>query len=161
MRKSLTCLSVAAIAGLALAVPAGARSHKSGIPTGYYQCYQTIRYVSPINGSVSFSTSFVKSFWLYRNGTYQVPLEGGFNSANHWSFSKGKLKFSSGPMWSNSTYRHAVGAYSKAGKLMPNAVTLSPTARYKLVLHDARTTDADTLPHRETIDASFWYCRKR
>lgn len=157
MRRSLTSVSVAAIVGLAFAVPAGARSHKAGIPTGYYQCYQTIRDVSPINGSVSFSTSFVKSFTLFHNGTYHVFAEGLFDRSNHWSFSNGKLKFSSGPMWSG--FRHAVGAYSKAGKLMPNAVTLSPTARYQLVMRDARTNDADTLPHHQTIDASFWYCR--
>jgi hypothetical protein len=157
MRKSLISLSVAAIAGLAFAVPAGARTHKSGIPTGYYQCYQTIQDVSPITGQVSYSTVFMHSFTLFGNGTYNAYPEGLFNRDNHWKFARGTLKFSSGPMWAG--FRHAVGAYTKAGKPMPNSQLL-PGRRYQLVLHDARTNDADTLPHHETAAASFWYCRK-
>lgn len=155
MRKSLITMPVAALAALIIASPAGA---SSGIPTGYYQCYQTTSSVWPPTGARTYSTSFVKSFTLFGNGTYNVFAEGLFNRDNHWKFAKGKLSFRSGPMWAG--FRHAAGTYSRAGKVMPNS-TLAPSRRYPLVLHDVRTNDSDTLPHRETLDASFWYCKKR
>jgi hypothetical protein len=158
MRKSMITLSIAAGAALAIVAPAGARSKQSGIPTGYYQCYQTTSTVWPPTGVRTYSTSFAKSFTLFGNRTYNVFAEGLFNRDNHWKFSRGKLSFSTGPMWAG--FRHAVGHYQKPGVKMPNS-TLNPTRRYPLVLHDARTGDSDTLPHRETADSSFWYCAKR
>jgi hypothetical protein len=139
---------------LLVASPAIASSH---IPSGYYQCYQTTRYVSPINGETSYSTAFVKSFTLFGNGTYNVPQEGTYNGYNHWKLTKGTLRFKTGPFWSG--FRHAVGRYAKAGSLMPNS-QLNPTLRYPLVLRDARSNDSDTLPQHGSADATLWYCKK-
>jgi hypothetical protein len=154
---TLRRLVVPCIAALSLlaASPAIASSH---IPSGYYQCYQTIRDVSPVNGEVSYSTIFAKSFTLFRNGTYNVPQEGTYNGYNHWKFANGTLKFRTGPFWSG--FRHAVGHYKKAGSTMPNS-QLSPALRYPLVLRDTRRNDADELPQRGSADATLWYCRKR
>jgi hypothetical protein len=158
MHKSLITLSIALIAALAIAAPAGALVHRAGIPAGYYQCYQTTSSVWAPTGVRTYATSFAKSFTLFANGTYNVFAEGLYNRDNHWTFAKGQLKFSSGPFWQG--FRHAVGTYNRSGKLMPNS-TMRPSQRYPLVLRDARTNDSDTLPHRETVDASLWYCKKR
>jgi hypothetical protein len=151
-RFVLPCLAAASLIG---AAPAAA---SSGIPAGYYQCYQTVRDVSPVNGEVSYSTFFAKSFTLFHNGTYNVPQEGTYNGYNHWKFAKGTLKFKTGPFWAG--FRHAVGRYSKAGSLMPNS-QLNPSRRYPLVLRDARSGDSDTLPQHGSADATLWYCAKR
>ena len=158
MSKFVCTLAVAVSTVLGSAIPASARPHRASIPTGYYQCYETRRDVSPINGEISYSTIFVKSFTLFAGGTYNVPNEGLFNRDNHWKFSSPTLHFSSGPMWEG--FRHAIGAYNKAGSLMANS-TLNPTQRYPLVLRDARSGDSDSLPQKETADATLWYCKKR
>jgi hypothetical protein len=164
MRKSLITFAVAAVAALAMSTPAVARS---GIPTGYYSCYQTTSSVWPPTGERTYSSAFVHSFTLFRNGTYSAFPEGLFNRDNHWRFAHGKLQFTSGPFWGG--FRHAAGSYSRSGKLMPHSQLkptqrypqMTPTERYPLVLHDTRTNDSDTLPHRETSDSTFWYCKKR
>lgn len=157
--RRLFVLSVSIVSILAFYGPAtaGARTHAT-IPTGYYQCYQTTSTVWPPTGERTYTTTFAKSFTLFRNGTYNVFAEGGFNRDNHWKFAGGVLHFRTGPMWSG--FRHAVGRYQTPGALMANA-TVNPSQRYPLVLRDARSGDSDTLPQRETADASFWYCKKR
>jgi hypothetical protein len=149
--------SIAAGAALSIAAPAGARAHRSGIPAGYYQCYETTSSVWAPTGVRTYSTFFAKSFTLFGNGTYNVFAEGLFNRDNHWKFSHGKLSFSSGPMWSG--LRHAVGHYQKPAVTMPNS-TMKPNQRYPLVLRDARAGDSDTLPHHASLDATFWYCKR-
>lgn len=156
--RRLFALSVTVVSLLAFAGPASANARKHRIPTGYYQCYQTTNTVWAPTGVRTYATSFVKSFTLFRNGTYNVFAEGLFNRDNHWKFGHGTLHFSTGPMWSG--FRHAVGRYQKPGVPMPNS-TLNPTQRYPVVLHDARFGDSDVLPQHETADATFWYCKKR
>lgn len=154
MRKSLITFSLAAVAALAIAGPADARG---GIPSGYYQCYQTTSSVWAPTGARTYATSFARSFTLRRNGTYTVQLQAVYGRSR-WTFAKRTLKFRSGEFWGG--FRHAVGTYRRAGKLMPHS-TMNPTQRYPLVLRDVRANDSDALPQRETADASFWYCKIR
>jgi hypothetical protein len=158
MKRRLAVLVVGLASLLALvgAASVSARSVAT-LPTGYYQCYQTTSTVWAPTGVRTYATSFAKSFTLFRNHTYNVFAEGLFNRDNHWKFSRGRLTFSSGPMWSG--FRHAIGQYRKAGVVMPHS-TLHPARRYALVLHDARFGDSDALPRTETADATFWYCKR-
>lgn len=159
MRPRFALLVAGVVSALAFVgpAPAGAAMRRATIPIGYYQCYQTTSSVWPPTGVRTYATSFVKSFTLFRNGTYNVFAEGLFNRDNHWKLAKGQLKFSTGPMWTG--LRHAVGRYTRSGVLMPHS-TLHPMRRYALVLRDARSGDSDTLPQHETADATFWYCKR-
>jgi hypothetical protein len=158
--RKLIVLTVSIVSVLAFAGPpaAGARKHHASIPAGYYQCWQTTSTVWPPTGARTYATSFARSFTLFANKTYNVLAEGTYDRYNHWTFDSGTLHFTTGPMWSG--FRHAVGRYQKPGALMPHS-TLNPTQRYPLVLRDARSGDSDTLPQHETLDHSFWYCKKR
>ena len=154
--QKLTALAAGGVSVLAVAAPAAAGA--ATIPSGYYQCYQTTSSVWPPTGARTYSTSFVRSFTLFRNGTYNVLAELSADRYNHWQFAKGQFKFRSGPFWAGFT--HLAGTYNRSGKPMPNS-TISSTLRYPLVLRDVRAGDSDIVPHHETLDASFWYCKKR
>lgn len=148
------------VAGLALCAWAGGAAPASAgqrPAPGYYQCYQTTRYVSPVNGEASYATSFRTAVTLRSAHRYTISLEG---IAGRWAMSGSKILFHSGPFDDAANGVHVSGTYYPHGRAMPNS-QLAPSTKYPIVLR-GRASNPDTRPAAsETADATFWYCKRR
>jgi hypothetical protein len=149
----------ALIGALAVCAISAQAAAASGPKPGRYECYQTIRDVSPINGEVSYSTIFQTALILHGRGRYELGLRSGVGRYAHSR--SGRLAFRGGPLDSNSQFWHVGGHYYGGGRQMPYS-TLNPGRRYKIVLHELRSNDSDTAPPFQEFDnrqdATFWYC---
>lgn len=155
MRRALTSLAVLVL--LLLVNPGLGRA--AGPHVGRFACWQTHRYVSQINGEVSYSTSRVTELLLGSRHRYGLQL---LATVGTWSHRGNKLRFRGGELDRSFPFPvHVAGRWHPGGVRMPHA-QLRAAHRYRIVLFDTRPNDSDAgAPHREfdkRIDASFYYC---
>lgn len=163
-----TIVVLLAISATLLAVCAsvlGAVSHKKSarLAPGYYQCYLTTEYVSPINGGVSYGTVFESSFTV-KSTHYTVSfLSSGAGGTGRIAIKGHSLRFVGGAWDSAANFEHLKGTLYPHGIVMPNS-QISATQRYTLVLRGS-ANDSDTAPPTSeftgAVPRSFWYCNKR
>ena len=157
-RKAQLLTLAVSVAVLASAAPAGA---KAAPKHAYYQCYETYRDVSQINGEVSYSTLFRDSMTLKKHGVYKLGTRG---VAGTYKYKKGHLRFHGGPFDDSANFWHVGGAFYPHGRVMPHSTLADPSRKYTITLRERRTDDSDTAPpfseFDQRQDATFWYCHK-
>jgi hypothetical protein len=164
MRRMPTALLTIGAALLTLCAPAFGAQKTAPLALGYYQCYLTTKYVSPINGEVSYGTIFESSFTLKSNSRYTVSfLYSGAGGTGRIVVKGHNVRFVGGAWDSDANSWHLKGTVYPHGITMPHS-QLSPAKRYKLVLRGS-PNDADTAPPTSefagSVPRSFWYCNKR
>ena len=169
MPRFVSALLAAGLTLLTVGAPALASGHRHAkkkhrgavLALGYYQCYQTTRNVSQINGGVSYNTRFTESFTLSPGLRYQVGLRTSPDyRTQHVASSGSSVRFVGGPYDSTSDSMHLSGTFYPQGVTMPNS-RLNPAQLYTLVLHGAPGDTDVSPPADQSGDRSFWYCKRR
>jgi hypothetical protein len=155
MRSPLRSLPVPVLCLLAFP----AVGHAAGPHTGSFTCWQTSRYVSQINGEVSYSTRRVTKLVLGHRRHYGLEL---MARTGKWSHKGNHIHFRGGELDRSSPFPvHVAGTWHPRGVRMPHSQHRA-AHKYRVVLFDRRSDDSDAgAPHREfdhRMNVSFYYC---